>query len=589
MIDETTQTPLHEDGTVDYETLTDTIVRVARSFLYFVLNFCWIENKTESGERLGESKFNLWPMQRPLCAMFVKFRLFALLKARQLGITWLVAAYALWRCITKRGFLVVIISAKQEWASEVMDRIKFIHNRLPRYLQRELSRESQEHMRLVWEWDEEGKNPIVYSDIKSLTTKPEGAQSKTPDLLILDETARSQYASEIYGASKPGIDKAGGQIIIISNPHKRGPGWAWTRRICSAAYKGTSNIKFLFLPWWACPERLTPEEAAKLEADLSFVPSHFKKLQEREGVDVEDISENYPDTPEEALATASGSYFGDTLTRHSAFTTPGLHGTIYRDKRSNELFFQEKDMPDRADGEQIVERGPYIFTLWRYPYFLTSGWNGEYWANRYAMGSDVSEGQGRSYSVAYVIDRLIDEFVCRIRSNRVDAVDWAKYLNTLSEYYANYHYGDTLHSIRRERAMICVERTGAGLTTVKELEKVGANQYVRQLYGKRGDSTTDMIGWHEDQQAKHLLCGDLKNWYRTCRGHVYDATLLDESSTTIEHEDGRRIGPEKGEERDCVVAAGCTVQASLQLGGPPEVLRRDENVSRQASVSNWGR
>lgn len=578
------QVPILEDGTPDYDTLTHIVIRVARSFLFFVYKFCWIENKDMSGERIGETRFKLWPSQRPIPALFLKHRLLAILKARQLGLTWLTAAFCLWRCITKRGFLCVVISAKEEWATEFMDRVRFMYNRLPEYLKPALAKDGSEHMRFVYEWDKDGKKPLVFSDIKSLTTTPEGAQSKTPDLLVMDETARNRYAREIFGASKPGIDKAGGQIIVISNSHKRGPGWPWTRAICSAALRGENSFHFLFMPWWDCPERLTQEEAKSLSLNPEYVPAKFKSQQLKDGVDPVDVSENYPDTPQEALSTIHGSYFGETLSRHTPHTFTGLIGTLYRDRKDGELYYEVKEE------KQLVGKGPFVFELWRYPYFLTREWNGEYYSSRYAMGSDVSEGQGRSYSVAYVIDRLHDEFVCRIRSNRIDAVDWAKFLWLTSLYYTNFtvHSAGKSFTLKKEPAMICVEKTGAGLTSVKELEKVSANQFVRTLHGKRGDSTTDDLGWHEDRQAKHILCGDLKQWFRTSRGRVYCSVLLDEAATTIEHENGG-IGPEKGELWDTVVGAGCAIQASLQMGGPPQVLRAKDYVNVGGiNKSNWG-
>jgi len=576
------QLPVQEDGSVDYIRFASVVAKIARSFLYFVMEFCYIENKTESGQYLGESKFNLWPAQRPVTALFLKHRLLAILKARQLGLTWLTAAYCLWCCLTRRGFLAVVISANEDWAKEFLDRVRFMYVRLPSWLQRDLSRDGSEHMRFVFEWDKDGKKSLVTSDIKSLTTTPAGAQSKTPDLLVMDETARNRYASEIYGASKPGIDKAGGQIIVISNAHKRGPGWPWTRSLCSGALKGENTFHLLFMPWWDCPERLTANEIKKLDENQNFVPTEFKALQIREGVAPEDVSENYPDTVQEALESSSGSYFGDALQRHSQFQTKSnfkpLAGMLFRDKE-NQIYLDvdENTPPNRSS----------VFRLWRYPYFLTSSWDGNYWSDRYVIGSDISEGQGRSYSVAYVLDRRLDELVCKIRANRIDAVDWSRYLWVLSQYYCNFHISGNGRTFDREPAMICVERTGAGITTVGELEKVNANQFVRTLAGKVGDGITKDIGWHEDAQSKHELCSQLRNWFKTCRGLVYCDTLISEASTTIEHENGR-LGPEQGEMWDCVVAAGCAIQASLQLGGPPQIVKPVDNNYGGGRVSNWG-
>lgn len=574
--------PLDANGDLDYPFLAKIVQKIARSFIFFVSQYCWIENKLQDGERAGETKFTLWPMQRPVAVDFLMHRLIVILKARQLGLTWLTAAYCLWKVITQRGMLIVVISAKEEWAIEFLDRVKFMYKRLPSWLQLPLDREGSQHMRFVYEWDDQGR-PLVYSDIKSLTTTQEGAQSKTPDILVMDETARNRYAKSIYGASKPGIDKAGGQIIVISNSHKRGPGWPWTRDICSGALKGENTFHMIFLPPWACPERLTDDERSRLREDPHYIPVHFKKQQILDGVDPEDVSENYPDTIEEALSPSSGSYFGDALARHaSKYFIKGHQGTLLRERGSNEIFF-------KAHRTQFKDKGPNVFTIWRHPYFLTSSWiRGEYWADRYVIGTDVSEGTGNSFSVAYVMDRKYDELVARVRSNRIDAVLWAKCLKLLSEYYCNFYISGNGTRLGHEDAMICVERTGAGITTVKELEKKDANQYIRQLVGKRGDHDTDIIGWHEDRASKHELCGDLRNWFRHCKGHIYDSLLIDEASTTIEHEGGM-IGPEKGKMWDSVVAAGCTLQASLQIGAKPYVVKPNANPYQQSTASNWGR
>ena len=45
---------------------------------------------------------------------------------------------------------------------------------------------------------------------------------------------------------------------------------------------------------------------------------------------------------------------------------------------------------------------------------------------RAGRGADVSEGLGKSYSVGYVIDRKHDELIARVRTNRLDAVQFAE-------------------------------------------------------------------------------------------------------------------------------------------------------------------
>jgi hypothetical protein len=216
--------------------------------------------------------------------------------------------------------------------------------------------------------------------------------------------------------------------------------------------------------------------------------------------------------------------------------------------------------------EYVFEQGEGIGELWRLPYNQMPDYDGIPWLRRYAVGSDVSEGLGLSYSVAYVIDRLLDELVFRLRSNRTDAYEWAKLLYALSCYY--------------DRALLCVERTGAGQTVVKELMKLGAPQYQKLIPGTAADQQVSaQIGWSESEQAKQDMSEDLRNWFGQTKGTVYCPFLLDEASTWIKHEGSRRLGPEEGKLGDCVIGAGMTIEASIFLGPSPEKTK--------APVKGW--
>jgi hypothetical protein len=254
-------------------------------------------------------------------------------------------------------------------------------------------------------------------------------------------------------------------------------------------------------------------------------------------MDEEDVIEQYPETEEEAIAITGGSYFGKVLAKHIHWQD-GIKGEIKKDRGDYEF----KPM----DG---------IIELWRYPYWLVEGWDQCHYTYRYCIGSDISEGLGQDYSVAYVYDRLLHEFVCRARANRIDAYQWGDLLYSLSLYYEN--------------ACICAERTGAGQTTVKRLVELDANQYVRLTSGKVGSELTREFGWHTSAQSKHELCGDLKEWFRSTDGLVYCATLIDEASTFIRTESGT-LDHEEGKYSDCIIAAGCAIQVDKYIGEKPK-------------------
>jgi len=237
-------------------------------------------------------------------------------------------------------------------------------------------------------------------------------------------------------------------------------------------------------------------------------------------------------------AALQACFFGNTLVRHKD-TLRGLKGDLGR-TRNGDLVFEKN------------RRG--VIEIWRFPYYLHKDFDGLYWTNRYVLGSDVGEGTEGTYSVAYIFDRVLDEFVCRMRSNKIDAYSWADMIHALTQYYDN--------------ALACIERTGAGITTVKRAEQLKVRQYMKKVPAKVGSGMTKQIGWSESRQAKYELAGDLKEYYRSTRGTVYDTTLLDESATFIKTEGGR-LEHDQGFMDDCVIGAGCAIQAHFFVGSKP--------------------
>ena len=499
-------------------------------FAVFCDKWAWIEDK----ERHCAIKLELWPAQRDVIGSLVEEDLLELLKTRQVGLTWLCAALVLWLAIKNLLHLTVIISASEDHAIEFLGRVYFILDRLPSWMVPTVK--SRTNQTLTFATQQKVGGAILESTIKSMPTIEMGAESKTPNLLIIDEAHTIRNVGSIFGASLPGIEQAKGRVIVIANSVKTGPGWPWVRDTFRASQRGENRFKRIFLPWMAHPGR----------------PADFRERMVQSGMDREDVIQHYPASEEEALQAITGGYFGKSLLRHPLENTiQGWRGMIIKNR------VKEYDFEEDKTG---------VGELWRVPYRLETGYDGLPWLRRYCIGSDVSEGLGLSYSVAYVLDRHLDEFVYRLRSNRIDAYEWSKLLHLLSCYYDN--------------ALLCVERTGAGQTVVKELMKLGAPQYQKLIPGTTADKQVGAeMGWSENEQSKNDMSEDLRNWFATTKGTVYCPILLDEAATWIKYEGSKRIGPEEGKLGDCVIAAGMTIEASIFLGGSPEKVK--------APITGW--
>ena len=531
-------------------------VRIFSDFTYWVDEYVWIEDKVTK----AAIPFKLWPGQKKIVPkLFTCPRLISV-KARQLGITWLIAAYSLWRALTKPLEEIVIISAKEEWAKEVSERLWFMYQRLPDWQRLPVLQKNESRLKLEHK-DQAGND--TSSVIKSLTTTVTGAQSKTPTLLVLDETARNPHIRTIFANSKPGIDAAQGQIIVISNPHQDGVGWGWTRDTYVSSMRHENDFERIFMPWWDRPDR----------------PKDFRDRQIYEGMDEGDAKQQYPETEEEAISSVYGSYFAKVIDRHLkarlGVDAAPLPGEARQEPVADTQVSHFGTLTRPGDQWQLstVEPNPQgILEIWEEPYYKAADWDGDEIADMYAIGSDISEGLGETYSVAHVINRRDDNICARLRSNRVDAHKWAGMLYMLAWYYQS----------DGKPALICAERTGAGITTIKRLSDLNARQYQYTSSDKATGNLTVQYGWKENQQSKYELCGDLYTWLQDTPNTVPCGILIDECSTYIRHENGK-LDPESGKYGDAVIAMGCTLQASQFIGPAPKKTGTNKERERQAA------
>ena len=199
--------------------------------------------------------------------------------------------------------------------------------------------------------------------------------------------------------------------------------------------------------------------------------------------------------------------------------------------------------------------------VWRHPYMLVKGWDDHYWTHRYCIGSDISEGLQRDWSVAYVFDRHLKEIVARMRTNRIDSYRWGDRLFELSQYYEN--------------ALLVPERNGSGITTIDHLRDLNANIYIREVVDAIGKQITKQYGYLETREAKQLICGSLKA-YLTTKKPIYCRLLLSECATFIKDEETEKLGADEGFHDDCVIAAALALVGDRYLPDCEKIIPEPE-------------
>jgi hypothetical protein len=269
---------------------------------YFVHTYGVIDNAQEDGSEASDARmpFHLWPAQWPVMETIWAERQVVILKARQLGISWVVCGYVLWRCLFLPGQVGLLFSKGQKEANELIRRIKALYDRLPDWLRAMLPRLVTPNVREL-RWSNG-------SWITSMPATRDAGVSYTASFVILDEFARMTWPDELFLNVQPTVD-AGGQLILISNANGiAGQGEAF-HDIYTKAEAGENSFTPVFLPWWARPDR-DAAWYARVKSDAR---------------DPRLVPQNYPANPVEAfLASGRLRFDPDWIVRQGTNVCPGL-------------------------------------------------------------------------------------------------------------------------------------------------------------------------------------------------------------------------------------------------------------------------
>lgn len=267
--------------------------------VYFVEQYVRIEDKDAPGLLVP---FRLWPAQRAALQDFAAHRLNIVLKARQLGLTWLALAEASRLLALTPGRTVVTLSRSEEEAKELVRRMGVILRNMPEFAaeqgaappgwQGPVFRVTAMAVTLSWPGGPEGV-------FKAFPSGPSVGRSFTADLILLDEWAFQQFAEEIWRSAFPVINRPTGGRVIGLSTIQRGS-------LFEELYTDPNNgFHKIFLPWNADPRRGGDWYRATLLA-----------------LGEDGVRQEYPASVEEALAVPGGAFFPELSARHRAAGPP---------------------------------------------------------------------------------------------------------------------------------------------------------------------------------------------------------------------------------------------------------------------------
>lgn len=272
--------------------MTDEQIRIEwlkcqRSAIYFCENYVRIFNATSKpgGMSIGGAasgdwiSFKLWPAQRQVLQDLVDHPYAIILKARQLGMSWLTLAYALWLMLFFPAANIMLMSKRDDESIELLsNRLIEMHARLPKWMQGKRIEQQSAH------------DFALSNGSRAKAFPTSGGRSYTGTLVILDEADFLPDLNKVLNAIKPAID-AGGHLIMISTVDKEKPTSTFKEIFRDAWYNKATNYHPIFLPWSARPARtLTWYEQVAVDM-----------RKQANGTD-DSLWQEYPADPEQALA-----------------------------------------------------------------------------------------------------------------------------------------------------------------------------------------------------------------------------------------------------------------------------------------------
>jgi hypothetical protein len=225
----------------DKQALRSEIIACGRNPLYFINRYVKIKHPTR-----GLIPFETFDYQDQLIQDYLEHRFNVILKARQLGISEITAAYATWLMLFHRDKNILVMASKADTAKNIIKKVGTALKKLPSWL-------------CLADITTDNKLSIELSNgsqIKAIATSEDAGRSEALSLLIIDEAAFVPRFDELWTGLLPTVT-AGGNVIVLSTPNGVGNKF---HQLYIDAEEGSSEFHSNKFMWWVHPERISDLE-----------------------------------------------------------------------------------------------------------------------------------------------------------------------------------------------------------------------------------------------------------------------------------------------------------------------------------------
>jgi len=211
-------------------------IKCGKDASYFINNYARISHPLH-----GLIPLKTYLYQDELLAEFNDYRFNVILKARQLGISTITAAYICWMLLFYRDKNVLVIATKFQTAANLVKKVKSMMLNLPPWLR-------------IADIKIDNRTSFVLtngSEVKASSTSGDAGRSEALSLLVIDEAAHVEGLEDLWTGLYPTLS-TGGRCIALSTPNGVGN---WFHKTYIEAEQNVNDFHPISLSWDVHPER----------------------------------------------------------------------------------------------------------------------------------------------------------------------------------------------------------------------------------------------------------------------------------------------------------------------------------------------
>jgi len=183
------------------------IIKCGKDPLYFINSYAKIQHPLR-----GLIPFKTYDYQNDVIEAYLDNRFNIVLKARQLGLTTITAAYVAWFILLHRDKNVLIVATKQDTAKNMIRTIRNIFKYLPKWI-KDVAPMTVDNRHSI-ELDNGSR-------VKAVATSTDVGRSEAVSFLVVDEAAHIEKFEEIWVGLWPTLS-TGGSAALLSTPNGTG-------------------------------------------------------------------------------------------------------------------------------------------------------------------------------------------------------------------------------------------------------------------------------------------------------------------------------------------------------------------------------